>query len=128
MSNLLKKARQQKAHNLLKKPESKFEPCDLNNASFIPKGMTKAFMNNRYVVMIYENVLTSHGFATRVMIQNHFNKPIENHWRVLQDIKNEIFGKETVAIEYFPAESQLEDNHNIYWLFIYPEGVLPIPF
>jgi len=34
---------------------------------------------------------------------------------------------ETTAVEYYPAKSELVDEANIYWLWIFPEGVLPIP-
>jgi hypothetical protein len=45
----------------------------------------------------------------------------------MQRIKNEIFGPETWAVEYYPSQSKLQDIHNIYWLWIYPGEVLPIP-
>lgn len=104
-----------------------FRAIDLGIASYIPPGMTRAFRNNRFTVMIYDNTPTTHGPATRVMVQNHYDKPIEGHWRELQKIKNEVFGPEVVAIEYYPRESDLINSHNIYWLWIFPEGILPIP-
>lgn len=115
------------ASRLLKEKETKFAPLDLHKAEYVPPGMTKAFKNNRYTVMIYENQATTAGFATRVMVQNHFNKPIENHWSEMNRIKNEIFGEETVAIEYYPQKSKLLDTHNIYWMWIYPTNALPVP-
>ena len=113
------------AQRLLKQPESKFEQMDLSAPAFVPDGMTMAFRNNRYTVMIYANAKTTHGPATQVLIQNHFDEPIKNHWSEIQRIKNELFGKEVTAIEYFPAESELVNQHNIYWIFIYPDGVIP---
>ncbi len=110
-----------------KKPITKFEKIDLSTASFIPKGMTRAFKNTRYVVMVYDNSPVTTGTAIRVMIQKHNDTPILNHWSEIQKIKNEIFGEETVAVEYYPAKSQLIDDHNIYWIWIFPENVLPIP-
>jgi hypothetical protein len=77
--------------------------------------------------MVYNNSLVSTGTAIRVMVQKHNDTPIVNHWSEMQKIKNEIFGEETTAIEYYPAKSQLIDDHNIYWFWIFPEGVLPIP-
>jgi len=76
--------------------------------------------------MIFDNVITTKGPATKALIQRHDNAPIPGHWREIQNIKNEIFGKETVGIEYYPAESNLLDTHNIYWLWIFPPGVLPL--
>lgn len=75
--------------------------------------------------MVWDNCRTTQGAATRAMVQNLSNTRIINHWSEMQKIKNEIFGEETVAVEYYPAQSKLVDNANIYWLWIFPEGVLP---
>lgn len=115
------------AQKEFKKPITKFEKIDLSTASFIPKGMTRAFKNTRYVVMVYDNSLVTTGTAIRVMVQKHNDTPILNHWYEMQKIKNEIFGEETIAVEYYPAKSQLIDDHNIYWFWIFPDNVLPIP-
>ena len=115
------------AEKHFKKPEGKFEPIDLNTATFIPKGMTRAFRNNRYMVMIYDESKTTKGTAISCLVQKLNNTPILNHWSEMQRIKNEIFGKEVTAVEYYPKESELQDVHNIYWMWIFPEGVLPIP-
>lgn len=42
-------------------------------------------------------------------------------WAEKQRIKNEIFGKERVAIEYFPPESKLVDEANMYHIWVYPK-------
>lgn len=120
------KDRRSAAKAAFAKPPGKFEPCDLEQVSRIPPGMTRAFRNNRYTVMIFDNTRTTHGPAMRALIQRHDNQPIPGHWRELQNIKNEIFGPEEVAVEYYPAESKLLDTHNIYWLWIFPPGVLPL--
>lgn len=120
-----KRQRRLEAQRLLKQPETKYEQIDLSEHAFVPDGMTMAFRNNRYTVMIYGNAKTTHGPATKILIQNHMDEPIKNHWSEIQRIKNELFGKEAMAIEYFPAESELIDQHNIYWIFIYPDGVIP---
>lgn len=111
----------------MKKPVSKFEQIDLATASFVPKRMTRSFRNNRYIVMIYDNSKTTHGTAISVLVQKLDNTPILGHWKEMQKIKNEIFGEETTAVEYYPKESELIDDHNIYWMWIFPENILPIP-
>lgn len=121
------KERYSKAKELMKQPESTFESIDLTKRDFIPKGMTRAYANNRYVVMVYDSSPTTKGNAIRVMIQKHDNTPIVNHWKEIQMLKNEIFGKETTAIEYFPSESELIDDYNIYWIWIFENDILPIP-
>jgi hypothetical protein len=75
--------------------------------------------------MIFDDTLTTKGLAIQVLVQQIDNRPIPGHWREMQNIKNEIFGREVVAIEYYPAESNLLDTHNIYWMWIFPPDVLP---
>jgi hypothetical protein len=119
--------RRLEAKKQFKKPVTLFSKIDLEKASFIPKGMTRAFKNTRFVVMVYDNSPTSKGEAIRVMVQKHDNTPILNHWSEIQKIKNELFGEEVTAVEYYPAKSQLIDDFNIYWFWIFPENILPIP-
>lgn len=124
---LSKRQRRLAAQKELTKGSPVFEPIDLAKASKIPPGMTRAFRNNRFTVMVYDGVPTTHGPAIRAMVQKHDDTPIDRHWRTLWDIKNEIFGFDAVAVEYYPRLHDLVDKHNIYWLFIYPNGVLPEP-
>jgi len=119
------KDRKSAAREAFKKPAGKLEPCDLDNVSRIPPGMTRAFRNNRYTVMIFDNKPTTAGPAVCALVQRHDNEPIPGHWREMQNIKNEVFGREVTAIEYYPAESELLDTHNIYWMWIFPEGIIP---
>lgn len=104
------------ATKLLKKPKGKF--FEIDN----PKPYDKAYKNNRYVVMIDNNIPSPlGGKLTRAMIQQHDDNPIHNHWSELQAIKNELFGNETLAVEFYPKESKLINDHNIYWLWIVDE-------
>lgn len=121
------KRRKKLAEQVLRLEPGAFTPIDLFTTPFIPKGMTRAFRNNRYVVMIYDGAETTHGKAIQVLVQRHDDTSIPRHWAEMQKIKNEIFGEETVAVEYYPKESELVNAHNIYWLWIYPDGVLPKP-
>jgi hypothetical protein len=121
------KARLREAEKRKRKPEGKFESVNLTDGRYVPRGMTRAFANNRYIVMIYDNAKTDKGPAIQALIQTVDDKPIEKHWSEIQRIKNEIFGRETMAIEYFPPESELQDLHNIYWIWIFPDGVIPKP-
>lgn len=114
------------AQREFKKPVTKFEQVDLAVHHFLPKGMTRAYRNTRYTVMVFDNTPTTKGDAIKVLIQKHDNLPIIGHWAELQKIKNEIFGEETTAVEYYPAKSKLVDEANIYWLWIFPDGILPI--
>lgn len=122
----LRKASGKIAQQLLKLPPGKFEELDLTKHPH-PPDITRLFRNNKFMVMIYDNVATTKGPAIRAFVRKHDETKIMNHWSEMQAIKNEIFGEETVAVEYYPAASQLVDRKNIYWMFIYPDGVLPIP-
>ena len=114
-----------KAKKLLSKPKGEWYSIDLSKTKH-PEWMTRAFKNNRYVVMVADNTLMTDGsYATKIMVQRHDDSPIPNHWKELQSIKNELFGKEVTAIEYFPAESELADVSNIYWMFIIPNIIKP---
>ena len=110
-----------------KKPVSEFEQIDLLTEVQVPPGMTRAYRNSRFTVMVFDNQPVSTGTATLAMIYRHNNAPIPNHWSEIQKIKNELFGEETTAVEYYPAKSLLIDEHNIYWIWIYPDSVLPMP-
>lgn len=91
-----------------------------------PPSITRAFRNNRYIVSVYDYSETTVGYAIRAMIQSLSGEPVRN-WEDLQRVKNECFGPETVAIEYYPAQSQLRNSHHIYWLWIYEPGQIPLP-
>ncbi len=122
-----KKARKSAAKRKYKKAVGLFKPIDLLQTPGKPSWMTRAYENNRYIVMIDDNAqLTNDVIAIKAMVQRLDDTPIFNHWREMQNIKNEIFGPEVTAIEYYPAESNLLDDKNIYWLWILPEDHLPI--
>lgn len=103
-----------------------FELVDLNKKDH-PSWMTRAFINHRYIVMINDNSKTTKGAAIRAMIKKHDGNPIPGHWSEIQKIKNEIFGKEAVAVEFYPKESELVNEKNIYWIWIFEEDILPLP-
>lgn len=115
------------AKKSLELPQGKLEIIDLSLSKNVPTGCTSAYRNNKYTVTVYENVATTHGAATKAMVQKHGDTPLINHWSEMQRIKNEIFGCETVAVEYYPKDSELIDHHNIYWMWVFPIGVLPVP-
>lgn len=119
-----KRARIKLAKKLYKLAPGKLQPIDLSSH---PAWMTRAFKNNRYIVMIDDNAETDKGTAIKAMVQRLDDTPIPNHWSEMQKIKNELFGEEAVGIEYFPKVSALTDDHNIYWLWIFDEKLLPIP-
>ena len=93
------KAQRSAAKKLLKKPKGPLELIDFEQSP-APKWMTRAYRNNRYVVMIEDDVEMTNGTkAIRAMVQRHDDKPLKNHWREMQIIKNEIIGAESVGVE-----------------------------
>ncbi len=60
-----------------------------------------------------------------VLIRNAPNTDIP--WAEKQRIKNELFDAEAVAIEVFPAMSELVDEANMYHLWVLPDG-MKLPF
>ena len=55
------------------------------------------------------------------------NKEPIHDWRDLQQIKNELCGKDREALEIYPAESRLVDTANQYHLWVIPKDA-QIPF
>lgn len=91
-----------------------------------PSWTSRIYKNNRFTVMIADNARTTAGQAMLAYIVPH-NAGRDVFWKDLQRIKNEIFGPEVLGVQYFPKESKLIDEVNVYWLFVYPQGVLPEP-
>ena len=58
----------------------------------------------------------------QLSIKRHDKEPIdENHWRILQEIKNIIVGPKHEAAELYPAEQRLMDAANQYHLWVLAE-------
>lgn len=101
-----------------------FEKCGKDVMRHAPEGMTAAYRNNIYSVMVFP-LQTKWGEVTNLMIRRHDSQPIRK-WRDLQHIKNVIAGKNREAVEMFPPEGEVVDDQNIYHIWVLPEGkVLP---
>lgn len=83
------------------------------------------FLNNRYSVQISDEA-TDWGLVIHLWIRRHDGEMVRS-WADMQRIKNELVGEERVALEVFPATSQLIDNANIAHLWVLPEG-FSLPF
>lgn len=82
-------------------------------------GLTFVYRNNQFIVEVFtdqKDPFTGEN-ATKVLVRHNTGKPVVQ-WSHLQDIKNQIFGKETLAVQYLPPESKLVDQANMYWFFV----------
>lgn len=79
--------------------------------------------SSQYVVMV-RSVETEWGIVEHACMKNVADTDIP--WSEKQRIKNELFGKERIAVEVFPKESELVDAANMYHLWVLPvEMTLP---
>lgn len=94
--------------HLLLNPDSTFRP-------------DRVFVNNRYIVQVFTNKLRDFKLYDKILIRRSDSQPIYS-WQDLFRIKNEIFGPEVEAIQFFPPVSKLVDEANLYWLWIKVEN------
>jgi hypothetical protein len=66
------------------------------------------------------------GKMRYLSIKRHDKEPI-NDWREFQDIKNQICGEDSEAVELYPNENRLVDTANQYHLWVFPKGYI-LPF
>ncbi len=90
-----------------------------------PDAPERAHKNSMFVVQIYREPC-SWGDVKLCMIRRN-DESAAVSWSDRQRIKNELFGVEAVAVEVFPAESELVDDANMFHLWILPEG-FELPF
>lgn len=122
------KVRKREAKKRYKLPRGKFTAVEGDKLANAPKWATRVFINNRYTVIIRDNRKLPNGSTAIVaMVQRLDDSPMINHWAEMQRIKNELFGPEVTAVECYPPESQLINDHNIYWLWVFENDPIPFP-
>lgn len=81
--------------------------------------------NHLYTATVYRN---EDGVINCLSVKRN-NKRAVSDWRHLQQIKNELAGRDVEAIQLFPAQDRVVDTANQVWLFCFPPGVrLPVGF
>lgn len=85
-------------------PESNFRP-------------DAVYQNNKYIVQVFVSQIRNGRRYKKIMIRRSDSEPIYS-WQDLFRIKNELFGDEKEAIQFFPKKSELIDQANLYWLWI----------
>lgn len=88
-------------------------------------GVTETWVGSIHTVMVAP-IATEWGEVLHLFVRRHDSKA-ERSWPTLQRIKNELVGPERVAVEVFPAASQLVDEANMYHLWVLPDG-MKLPF
>jgi len=87
----------------------------------------ECWTNNLYEVFVYKRDkvpnATPHDI-TWLSIKRIDRAPIQN-WRHLQQIKNDICGKQYTALEIYPSETNLIDMANQYHLWVFTDGYVP---
>lgn len=122
MNRELMRASKKLGAKMMKLPPGKFEEIPFSELLRFDGRMTRmpdrAWKNNHYVVQLYRCERSILGkLMDKVMIRRNDAEPIQE-WHCLQEIKNQICGDETMAVQVFPPKSQLVDVANMYWLFV----------
>ena len=103
--------------------QSKFE---IYHGEWMPQLDRYWFSDDGYSVMS-RLISTEWGKVEHITIQNSKMKGGDVPWSVKQEIKNELFGENRIAIEIFPAQNRLVDVMDVYHLWILPKN-FKMPF
>lgn len=79
------------------------------------QGIVAAFKSQHYNVSMINFYCRGNKYRKLVVSAADYRK-LDNHWRVLQDIKNLFWGDDAAAIEIYPPEADLVDIANCYHL------------
>ena len=102
---------------------SDWEDCPIDGTPYL-----WAKKNSKYVVMGRSPIKTEIGIIKPIMIRHNTGGAIHS-WSDIQRIKNELFGEESHAVEYYPKVSELVDDKNIYHVWILePDYKAPFSF
>ncbi|MGG5368386.1 DUF7694 domain-containing protein [Enterococcus sp. DIV0240a] len=82
--------------------------------------MDRGYTDGNFAVLVRTVETEKYGPVLHAAIRNVENTDIP--WCEKQRIKNELFGTEREAIEFFPRESELIDEANMYHLWVFPPG------
>jgi hypothetical protein len=87
----------------------------------VPEWAVKTWWNDHYIVcQCVDREDPIFGCITRLMVQNA-KGTTEVPWADLQRIKSELVGPNRVALQVFPAESEVVDRSNSYHIHVLSE-------
>lgn len=81
--------------------------------------MARGYSDNDNAVLVRTVETEKYGPVLHAAVRNAAGSDIP--WAEKQRIKNELFGEERMAIEFFPKDSQLIDQAPMYHLWVFPE-------
>jgi hypothetical protein len=81
------------------------------------------WLNDTYQV----NVRWNHPLVVHMSIKRRDKEPIHD-WRELQEIKNQLVGRDHEAVEIYPSEADLIDTSNQFHLWVFKDPKYRLPF
>lgn len=87
--------------------------------------LDRVWRQGRKYVVMSRMISTAWGTVEHVCIRNRDNTDIP--WAEKQRIKNELFGRDALAIEVYPRAGRLVDEAGMYHLWVLPAG-MELPF
>ena len=105
-------------------PKQAHDVFGVYHGNWMPE-MDRCWIREEDGLMVCSRIirLTEKGWGPKiehVTITRHNDKEIL--WSEKQQIKNELFGENRVAIEVFPKESKLVDVMNVYHLWVFDKS------
>lgn len=94
----------------------------LNDHPSAPRDLIQAFVGKAHSVQVFEHE-SMHGVVWQLLFRRH-DGGSQFGWTELQRMKNELVGEDAVAIEIFPAESEVVDQANCRHLWVLAPGVI----
>lgn len=88
------------------------------------KPPVEQYENDLYEVSVrrYDKGLMPYSAAYCLLGINRIDQTAHHDWRDFQQIKNMLVGDEWVGIELYPAESQLVDPSNQFFMYVVPKS------
>ncbi len=85
------------------------------------RGYDAIWVNSRFLAVVAHRIDPMFGEIDHVMVQNAKGGK-DVMWADLQSIKNDLFGEERVALQVFPAESNLVNKTHTYHIHVLSES------
>lgn len=80
------------------------------------------YVNQYYLVNAYIYKEKEGGISRWTLAIYNHDRSAMRDWREFQKIKNEICGEETIGFEFYPPESVVLDNANVFIMYVLPKS------